>query len=37
MSAIDKERAKKLIVNEVRVVREYLEVFLDDLPGMPPE
>lgn len=37
MSAIDKERAKKLIVNEVRVVREYLEVFLDDLPGLPPE
>jgi hypothetical protein len=24
-------------IEEIPVVREYLDVFLDDLPGMPPE
>lgn len=35
MLAIDKEGDKKLTVSEVRVVRENLDVFPDDLPDMP--
>ena len=35
-SAVDKSREKKIDPMEVLVVREFIEVFPKELPGLPP-
>jgi hypothetical protein len=30
-------KVQRTYLNEIRVVQEYLDVFLEDLPGMPPD
>ena len=35
-SVVDKSKEKKLDPTEVPVVREFIEVFPEELPGLPP-
>ena len=36
-SVLDKEKEGKMEPNDVAIVREFLEVFSEELPGQPPE
>ena len=36
-SIVDKQKEDKLRIEEVPVVREYVEVFPEELPGLPPD
>ena len=37
VNMVDKEKETKVTPEEVPVIREYLTVFLDNLPGLPPD
>ena len=37
VNIIDKEKEARVTLEEVPVIREYLIIFLDDLPRLPPD
>ena len=37
MNIVDKEKETRVTPEEVLVIREYLTMFLDDLPGLSPD